>query len=173
VTDKQWSEAIDEYLHILEESGRRTDPARLGHYLCARRLCHQRLAALRLRPYESIATELKVQAKKWFEQGKDEREPRLLRAWSMKPSAADTAIALWICWATWHLSGAGSRSRILVAHDRITREPGCVGRPAALRINPTSLSCYIPIPKSMWLGFEPNNFSLGCLLESLTIGPMT
>src|SRR5262249_29951586 len=44
--DKQWSEAIDEYVHILEEAGDDLVPLDSGHYLCARRLCHARLTAM-------------------------------------------------------------------------------------------------------------------------------
>ncbi len=79
VADKQWSEAIDEYLHILEESSDDLIPLDSAHYLCARRLCHQRLAALPPEALRLYRDRVESQAKKWFEQGKNEREPRLLR----------------------------------------------------------------------------------------------
>ena len=78
VTEKQWSEAIDEYLHILEEAGDELIPLDSAQYLCARRLCHQRLAALPPDALRLYRDRVESQAKKWFEQGKDEREPLLL-----------------------------------------------------------------------------------------------
>src|SRR5438094_7343152 len=79
VTEKQWSEAIDEYLHILEEAGDELIPLDSAQYLCARRLCHQRLAALPPDALRLYRDRVESQAKKWFEQGKNEREPRLLQ----------------------------------------------------------------------------------------------
>jgi len=136
-------------------------------------LCHQRLAALPLRPYESIATELKVRPRNGSEQGKDEREPRLLRRLvdeAFCSRYSDRAVDLlgdlafergrfeeaesW-----WHMIALPA-SRVALAPSGVENKPHIV-------------ELLYPDPKSMWLGFEPNNFSLGCLLESLTIGPMT
>src|SRR5438093_413892 len=46
VADKQWSEAIDEYLQIQEEFGDDLVPLDNDHSISARRLCQIRLAAL-------------------------------------------------------------------------------------------------------------------------------
>jgi outer membrane protein assembly factor BamB len=78
-TDKQWSEAIDEYMQILEEAGDELVPLEKGHYLSARYLCHQRLAALPAEALRLYRDRVESQAKKWHEQGKAEREPRWLR----------------------------------------------------------------------------------------------
>jgi outer membrane protein assembly factor BamB/tetratricopeptide (TPR) repeat protein len=79
VADKQWSEAIDEYMHILEEAGDELVPLDSGHYLSARYLCHERLAALPAEALRLYRDRVESQAKKWFEQGKAEHEPRWLR----------------------------------------------------------------------------------------------
>src|SRR5205823_8318469 len=79
VAEKQRSEAIDAYVHILEEAGDDLVPLDSAHYLCARRLWHQRLAAVPADALRLYRDRVESQAKKWFEQGKNEREPRLLR----------------------------------------------------------------------------------------------
>jgi outer membrane protein assembly factor BamB len=76
--DKQWPEAVDEYLHILEEAGDDLVPLDSAHYVCARRLCHQRLAALPADALRMYRDRVESQAKKWFEQGKMERDPHML-----------------------------------------------------------------------------------------------
>src|SRR5262245_31467222 len=46
VADKQWSDAIDEYLQIQEEAGDDLVPLDNGHSISAKRLCQLRLTAL-------------------------------------------------------------------------------------------------------------------------------
>lgn len=79
VADKQWSEAIDEYSQIQDESGDDLVPLDSWHSISARRLCQQQLAALPPEALRLYRDRVESQAKKWFEQGKAEREPRLLR----------------------------------------------------------------------------------------------
>jgi outer membrane protein assembly factor BamB len=76
--DKQWSEAIDEYVHILEEAGDDLIAVSKERAVSARRLCHQRLAALPPEALGIYRDRVESQAKKWLEQGKAEREPRWL-----------------------------------------------------------------------------------------------
>jgi outer membrane protein assembly factor BamB/tetratricopeptide (TPR) repeat protein len=79
VADKQWSEAIDEYLQIQEESGDDLVPLDNGHSISAKRLCQLRLTALPPEALRLYRDRVESQAKKWFEQGKAERDTRLLR----------------------------------------------------------------------------------------------
>jgi outer membrane protein assembly factor BamB/tetratricopeptide (TPR) repeat protein len=80
--DNKWTDALDEYQHILDEAGDDLVPLGPGtarHSVQARWLCHLRIAALpgdALRLYRTRADE---QAKKWLEQGMATRDPRLLR----------------------------------------------------------------------------------------------
>jgi outer membrane protein assembly factor BamB len=79
VADKQWSEAIDEYLQIQEESGDDLVPLDNSHSISAKRLCQLRLTALPPEALRLYRDRVEGQAKKWLEQGKVERDPRLLR----------------------------------------------------------------------------------------------
>lgn len=80
--DQQWSEAVDEYGHILEEAG--DDLVRLDledprHLVQARRLCHLRLSVLPAAALSLYRKRVDEQARKWLEQGEAERDARLLR----------------------------------------------------------------------------------------------
>jgi len=79
VADKEWSQAIDEYLQIQEESGDDLVPLDSWHSISARRLCQQGLAGLPTEALRLYRDRVESQAKKWFEQGKTERDARLLR----------------------------------------------------------------------------------------------
>jgi outer membrane protein assembly factor BamB len=79
IADKQWSEAIDEYLQIQEESGDDLVPLDNNHSVSAKRLCQLRLTALPPEALRLYRDRVEGQAKKWFEQGKAEHDPRLLR----------------------------------------------------------------------------------------------
>ena len=78
VADKQWSEAIDEYLQIQEESGDDLVPLDAWHSISARRLCQKQLADLPPEALRLYRDRVESQAKKWFDQGKTERDPRWL-----------------------------------------------------------------------------------------------
>jgi outer membrane protein assembly factor BamB len=78
LADKQWSEAIDEYLQIQEESGDDLVPLDSRHSVSARRLCQKQLAALPPEALRLYRDRVESQAKKWLEQGKSERDPHWL-----------------------------------------------------------------------------------------------
>jgi outer membrane protein assembly factor BamB len=76
---KKWVEAAEEYQRILTDSGDDLVPLNTRHFLQARRLCHARLAALPLAALRPYRTRVDVQAKKWLDQGKADRDPGPLR----------------------------------------------------------------------------------------------
>jgi outer membrane protein assembly factor BamB len=79
VTEKQWSQAVDEYLQILEESGDDLVPIDSWHDVSARLLCQLELAGFPPEALRIYGDRIDTRAKKLFEQGKTERDPRLLQ----------------------------------------------------------------------------------------------
>jgi outer membrane protein assembly factor BamB len=74
-----WDAAVDEYTSILADAGDDLVPLSNGHYLQARLVCQNRIAAL---PPEALALYRKradIPAKKLYEAGAAERDPRVLR----------------------------------------------------------------------------------------------
>ncbi len=66
-------------MQIQEEFGDDLVPLDNDHSISARRLCQLRLAALPPEALRLYRDRVESQARKWFEQGKAERDPRLLR----------------------------------------------------------------------------------------------
>lgn len=88
--NKQWAEGIEEYQRIIDEAGNELVPLfpqldkdnvdRDKQVLVqVRYKCHERLAGLPPEALGKYRERMDGQAKKWFEQGKADRDPRLLR----------------------------------------------------------------------------------------------
>lgn len=77
--DGQWAEALDELQDILDKQGDALVPIRPGHLLPARRLIHQRLAALPPEALRLYRSRVDAQARKWLDSGSETRNERLLR----------------------------------------------------------------------------------------------
>jgi outer membrane protein assembly factor BamB len=78
-TKKDWEAVVDEYTSILANAGDEMVPLSDRHFVQARLICQRRLSAL---PPEALALYRKRAdglAKKWYETGAHERDPRLLR----------------------------------------------------------------------------------------------
>ncbi|MBV9123408.1 MAG: PQQ-like beta-propeller repeat protein [Planctomycetes bacterium] len=77
----QWSDALEEYQHIIEENGDDLVPwdADKSHCLQARWLCHLRLARTAPDTLRLYRDRVDAQAAKWLTQGEADRDPRLLR----------------------------------------------------------------------------------------------
>ncbi len=78
VADAKWTEAITEYLHILDEAGDDLVPLDPRHSVAARRLCHLRLAALPPKALQLYRDRVDGQVKKWWEQAEAVHDTRLL-----------------------------------------------------------------------------------------------
>jgi outer membrane protein assembly factor BamB len=78
VADQEWTQAIDEYLQIQEESGDDLVPLDSRHSVSARRLCQKELANLPPEALRMYRDRVEGQAKKLFEQGNSERDARPL-----------------------------------------------------------------------------------------------
>jgi outer membrane protein assembly factor BamB len=76
---EKWTEAVDEYYHILTEAGDDLVPLDAHHSLQARRVCHLRLAALPPAALQLYRSWVDNQAKKWLDQGHVARDPAVLR----------------------------------------------------------------------------------------------
>src|SRR5205823_5979471 len=82
LAQKEWTEAIDEYQHIVEEAGDSLvplDPKDPRHCVPARRLCQRSLASLPAAALRLYRTRVDGPAKKWLEQGRDGRDATLLQ----------------------------------------------------------------------------------------------
>jgi outer membrane protein assembly factor BamB/tetratricopeptide (TPR) repeat protein len=76
---EKWTEAVDEYHHILTEAGDDLVPLDAQHSLQARRACQLRLAALPPTALQLYRSRVDNQAKKWLDQGQAARDPAVLR----------------------------------------------------------------------------------------------
>ena len=78
LADKQWSEAIDLLVQLVENWGGKLYGVTEKRYISVRDYCHLELASL---PEEALAvyrTRVDAQAKKWYEEGVAQRDPRRL-----------------------------------------------------------------------------------------------
>jgi outer membrane protein assembly factor BamB len=76
---EKWTEAVDEYHHILTEAGDDLVSLDAQHSLQARRACQLRLAALPPAALQLYRSRVDNQAKKWLEQGQAARDAAVLR----------------------------------------------------------------------------------------------
>jgi outer membrane protein assembly factor BamB/tetratricopeptide (TPR) repeat protein len=79
VAAEQWPEAVEEYVHILQEAGDDLVPLDPKHCVQARRLCHLRLAALPRAALRLYRDRVDSQVKKWWDQAEPAHDTRLLR----------------------------------------------------------------------------------------------
>jgi len=85
VRRSKWAEALDEYQRLISEAGDDLVPLEEGGALGSqrsiqiRRLCHLRLAALPPAALRMYRDRVEVQAEKWLEQGRADRDVRALR----------------------------------------------------------------------------------------------
>lgn len=79
VEQQQWAEAISEYQHILSEAGDDLVPLGPRHSVEARRLVHQRLAALPPAALGLYRSRVDEQAKKWLDTASPRSDLRLLQ----------------------------------------------------------------------------------------------
>lgn len=74
-SQKQWSEAIEEYQRLLVESGDELAPVDKRHVVQARWICQSRLAALPPEALKLYRSRIDPPAKKWLDQGRVSRDP--------------------------------------------------------------------------------------------------
>ncbi len=75
---RQFAEALEEYVHILEEAGNDLVAVTPQQSVRAGTLCQIRIAALPAANLTAYRTRLENQAKKWLDQGSTARDERLL-----------------------------------------------------------------------------------------------
>jgi outer membrane protein assembly factor BamB len=79
IADAQWAEALDELQKILDDAGDDLVPLNRRWSVRARRLCHQRIAALPADVLRRYREKVDASARKWLEQGEANRDARALR----------------------------------------------------------------------------------------------
>jgi hypothetical protein len=78
-TEEKWTEAVDDYLRILNEAGDDLVPLNGRHSLQARWICHLKLAALPPAALRLYRSRVDSRAKKWLDQGVANHDASLLR----------------------------------------------------------------------------------------------
>jgi outer membrane protein assembly factor BamB len=79
LSEKKWAEAVDELQAILDRSGSDLVTVSPRYSIPARRQCHLLIAALPPEELKAYRARMEPQARKWLDEGRSNRDVRLLR----------------------------------------------------------------------------------------------